>query len=265
MIAQKLIRILMERNYNLSDIILIIEGYFNCSYNKALIDEITLDDRECQNVLDLLDKDYPPAYIAGYIDTRKIKVFVNENALIPRTETIDFINGYIYKNYDFNGKKVLDLCTGSGIIALLLKKKFDKADILASDLSKEALKLASKSAEYNKLDIKFIRSDFLENIDDKFDYIISNPPYIEIDNKQTYAPYEPALALYSGVDGLDSYRDIFKKLDTHLNEKGVAFFEIETTNYDNVIQLVKTMLPRYDTTTYKDVEGKERYIVLKKK
>lgn len=260
----KLIQYLYSKNYDLSDIQLIIEGYFNKSLNRAIIGDEEISDDEYYKVISLLDKDYPPAYLAKYIEVMGLKIFVDENVLIPRTETIDFILDKIKNNYDFNNKKVLDLCTGSGVISLLLKKIYPSILIKASDISLSALSLAKKSASYNHLNIEFIQSDFLNDINESFDYIISNPPYIEIDNKETFSPFEPELALYSGKDGLDSYRSIFLKLDSHLNEGGTAFFEIETSNLNNLLKLKNEMLPSYKDEIYKDMENKERYLILYK-
>lgn len=261
---KEIINYLNNINLELSDIILILEGYFKVPYIKAITEDINVADNKFYYAKDLLEKDYPPAYLAGYVTVRNLKIFVSEDVLIPRSETIDFIYEYIKSNFDFNNKSVLDLCTGSGVISFALKTIYKSSSITGSDISDAALNLAKKSAEYNKLDIQFIKSNFLNDIYKKYDYIISNPPYIEENNKDTYAPFEPRLALYSGEDGLDSYRNIFSNLDSRLNEKGIAFFEIETSNYSSVKELASKMLKGYLIETYKDMENKERYLILKK-
>lgn len=260
--ARTINKLLFEKGYILADILLLFEGYLNSNYNLSLSEDIDFEDERVEKMFYLLDKKYPPCYLSGYVLVRGLKVFVNENTLIPRTETIDFITGYLKENYDFNNKDVLDLCTGSGIISILIKKYFPQCNICGSDISLKALDTAKRSASFNNLDIDFICSDFLNDIDKKFSFIICNPPYIESGNKEVDADYEPELALFSGEDGLDSYRKIFSSLSSHLYDDGIAFFEIETSNYQKVKELAETSLKNYRGDVYFDVEKKERYLIL---
>lgn len=255
---------LQQRGYEISDIDLILQGVFNSSYSESFIKDIDLDSNKVEYVFNMLDKKYPPSYLAGFVNIRGIKIFVNENVLIPRTETIEFMYNEIKNNYDLNNKRVLDLCTGSGVISILLKKLFPNAIIDASDISINALNIAKKSIEYNNLNINLIQSDYFSNINKKYDYIISNPPYIEENSLDVNAPFEPEIALYSGKDGLDSYRNIFASLNEHLTDNGIAFFEIETSNYSNLLKLINSQIPSYKVKTYKDLENKERYLILGK-
>lgn len=255
---------LQQRGYEISDIDLILQGVFNSSYNETFIKDIDLDSNKVEYVFNMLEKKYPPSYLAGFVYIRGVKIFVNENVLIPRTETIEFIYNEIKNNYNLNNKKVLDLCTGSGVISILLKILFPNAIIDASDISFKALNIAKKSIEHNNLDINLIQSDYFSNIKKKYDYIISNPPYIEENSYEVSAPFEPKIALYSGKDGLNSYKNIFSSLNEHLTDDGVAFFEIETSNYPNLLTLINNQIPSYKVKTYKDLEHKERYLILTK-
>ena len=220
--------------------------------------------KEAEHILIQLKKGYPAAYIAGFTMARGVKIYLDESTLIPRNETLQFLE-YLHQNKDFNGKKVLDLCTGSGVIALLLKKWYPEADIYASDISEQALTIAQKSANEAGLTITFLQSDFLKDIDDTFDILISNPPYIEEDSQDVDAPFEPKLALYSGKDGMDSYRSIFQDLHSHLKAGGEAYFELESTNADNTLELYRSIYPKqYKSELWIDGYGRKRYLITKK-
>lgn len=250
-----------EANIPLADIRVVFNGYFNMPFDYIGIhgdDEA----KGADEVLEKLKSGYPSNYLAGYIDILSLHILLNESTLIPRNETADFIYNYLYQ-MDLNGKKILDLCTGSGIIAIAVKKRFPNAIVYASDVSLDALSIAKKSSEINNTDITFMKSDFLKDIHDKFDIIISNPPYIEENSKDVDAPFEPHIALYSGKDGLDSYRSIFKDLPSHLNENGSAYFELESTNSTSTEKLFKEInKDRYHTEIWKDTYDRDRYLII---
>lgn len=250
-----------EANIPLADIRVVFNGYFKMPFDYLGIH----GDEEAKNADEVLEKlkaGYPSNYLAGYIDILSLHILLNESTLIPRNETADFIYNYLYQ-LDLNGKKILDLCTGSGFIAIAIKKKFPNAIVYASDISSDALAIAKKSSEINNTAITFIQSDFLDDIHDKFDIIISNPPYIEEDSKDVDAPFEPHIALFSGKDGLDSYRSIFKSLFSHLNENGKAYFELESTNSKNTEKLFKDInKDKYHTEIWKDSYGRDRYLLI---
>lgn len=263
MTYQEFYNLCFKENIPLADIRIVLEGYFSFDFNRLGIDgnKDNISKDKANEIINKLKSGYPSCYIAGYDIIRENKIFLNENVLIPRTETISFIYGYIKDNYNFSNLNILDLCTGSGFIAIALKSLFESSNITASDISQEALNLAIKSAEYNNKEIKFIKSDFLKNIDEKFDVIISNPPYIEENSKDVDAPYEPSLALYSGKDGCDSYREIFKDLDSHLNDDGISFFELEASNALKVEELLhKIQENEFKTEIIYDMENKPRFL-----
>ena len=117
---------------------------------------------------------------------------------------------------------------------------------------------------HNILQLSYNNIRHLFDIHQKYDFIVSNPPYIEVGSKDVFAPYEPELALFSGVDGLDSYRAIFKELDSHLKEGGQAFFELESTNSKATFNLFRQCYPSYDAEVIQDLYKRDRYLVVKK-
>ncbi len=245
----------------IADIRVVFNGYFHMPFDYIGIhgDE---EARDALKVLSLLKEGYPSNYLAGYIDILSLHILLDESTLIPRNETADFIYNYLYP-LDLNRKRILDLCTGSGFIAMALKKRFPMAEIYASDISSQALSIAEKSSVINDTPIRFIHSDFLKDIEDTFDIIVSNPPYIEEDSKDVSAPFEPALALFSGKDGLDSYRSIFKDLSSHLNPYGSAFFELQSTNSKNTKSLFDSIYKdKYSSEIWKDSYGRDRYLIV---
>lgn len=252
----------------LADIRTIFDSVFHFPFSDLGIngtqDQISAE--KATAILHKLKEGYPAVYLSGFDIIRGNKIYLNENVLIPRTETIEFLYDYVKNNQDWNQKKILDLCTGSGFIAISLKSLFPNADIYASDISEEALSLAEKSAKENKKEIRFIKSDFLNDINDTYDVIVSNPPYIEEDSKDVDAPFEPDLALYSGKDGCDSYRSIFPLLKSHLTNHGLAFFELESTNAEKVMSLLNQLTDdSFNTEILYDMEKKPRYLKAERK
>lgn len=266
MTVKEIYNSLLSNMIPLADVKGIFDGYFKIDFNTIMIHE---NDFCCSKeaydiLLSKLKQGYPVNYLIGYIDILGMRFFLNEDTLIPRIETEDFIYNNLRVNYNLNKRKVLDLCTGSGFIAILIKRYFNDAMVYASDIVDNALSMAKRNCEYNNVDVTFLKSDYLDDINMRFDFIVSNPPYIEEKNKDVNAPFEPHIALFSGEDGLDSYRHIFKLLDSRLNENGLAFFEIESTNADKVIKLFKSINTNYSIETIKDLYNRDRYIKFKK-
>lgn len=256
--AREILFLFSKEKIPLYDIRQVFE-IWNLDFDRVALLDQQIDDDEVFSVLKKLKSGYPAAYIVGHVDLLSVRVFVNEDVLIPRMETEDFLHELLEKR-DFSGKRILDLCTGSGFIALALKKRYPNADVMASDISEKALALAKKSAEFNNLDITFVLSDFLEDVPGKFDCIISNPPYIPEHSAKVLAPFEPKLALFSGKDGMDSYRKIFSKLNNHILHNGEAFFEIESDNAQDILRLASQKLPDFRSEVLLDFDQKNRFI-----
>lgn len=235
--------------------------FFGCDFDRVEIDEREIDEKKARNVLERLVSGYPISYLVGHVDLLSVRVRVDENVLIPRMETEDFLR-QLLKERDLSGKHVLDLCTGSGFIALAVKKAYPDAIVTASDISRKALDLARLSAQDNALDIAFVQSDYLSQIKGRFDLILSNPPYIPLHSPNVRAPYEPELALFSGEDGMDSYRKIFPELEKHLEKDGEAYFEIESDNAERIRDLAKEKLPARRGEILLDFDGKKRFVHL---
>ncbi|WP_313990088.1 peptide chain release factor N(5)-glutamine methyltransferase [Gemella morbillorum] len=240
-------------------------------FNENLALELTEEDE--QKYFQLINKhikdDTPLSHLVGfeYFYDRKFKV--TSDVLSPRMETEELVYkviDYIRKN-NLTNIKILDLCTGSGIIGITLKKELEEFDvkILASDISSRALTVAKENASSLKADISFVESDLFSNIQDKFDIIVSNPPYIAHDDKKTIKEnvlnYDPHLALFAGEEGMYFYRNIIEKSRSYLNEKGIMFFEIGYDQKEKIITLGENN--RFETVVYKDINGRDRIAVLK--
>ena len=218
-----------------------------------------------------IKEDVPLSHLVGfeYFYDRKFKV--TKDVLSPRMETEELIYKVIeyIKANNKNNLKILDLCTGSGIIAITLKKELDQIsiDVVASDISEEAIEVAKENAQYHDTDVRFIQSDIFNNIDDKFDIIVSNPPYIdrkdEVTMKENVLNYDPHLALFAEEEGMYFYRKIIEQAKDYLKENGVMFFEIGYDQKDKIIKLSKKN--GYLAQVYKDINNRDRMAFLVRK
>lgn len=218
-----------------------------------------------------IKEDVPLSHLVGfeYFYDRKFKV--TKDVLSPRMETEELIYKVIeyVKVSNKNNLKILDLCTGSGIIAITLKKELDEIliDVVASDISEEAIEVAKENAQYHDADVRFIQSDIFNNIDDKFDIIVSNPPYInrkdEVTMQDNVLKYDPHLALFAEEEGMYFYRKIIEQAKNYLKENGVMFFEIGYNQKDKIIKLSKKN--GYLAQVYKDINNRDRMAFLVRK
>ena len=211
-----------------------------------------------------INEDTPLSHLVGfdYFYDRKFKV--TKDVLSPRMETEELI--YKVLEYIKKSKKdsfrILDLCTGSGIIAITLKKEIVEkyTEIVASDISEKALSIAIENANNNNANITFIKSDLFDNISGKFDLIISNPPYISYKDKITIKDnvlkYDPHLALFAEEDGIYFYRKIIENAVHYLSKDGVIFFEIGYDQKEKIFELGKNN--NFITTVYKDINNRDR-------
>ena len=218
-----------------------------------------------------IKEDVPLSHLVGfeYFYDRKFKV--TKDVLSPRMETEELIYRVVeyVKSTKKNNLKILDLCTGSGIIAITLKKELSQfsIDVVASDISEEAIKVAKENAQSHDATTKFIQSDIFNNIADKFDIIVSNPPYIdrkdEVTRQDNVLKYDPHLALFAEEEGMYFYRKIIEQANDYLNENGVIFFEIGYDQKDKIIKLAD--LNGYSAEVYKDINGRDRMAFLVRK
>ena len=215
-----------------------------------------------------IEKNVPLSHLVGfeYFYDRKFKV--TKDVLSPRMETEELIYKVIeyIKSINKNNIKILDLCTGSGIIGITLRKElgFKSVEVVASDISEEALKVAKENAIMNEAEVKFIQSDIFENINEKFDIIVSNPPYIAYNDKITMEDnvlnYDPHLALFAEEDGMYFYREIVENAKEYLEEDGVVFFEIGYDQREKILKLANDN--GFKAEVYKDINGRDRMAIL---
>ena len=195
--------------------------------------------------IELLKEDKPVQYVIGNVNFYGLTFKVNENVLIPRFETEELVENTIKlikeKFPDKKDLKIIDLGCGSGAIGLTLKHFFPNADVTLLDISEQALEVAKENASNLGLDVNFVLGDMLEEVNDKFDVIISNPPYIETNEEidKIVLDNEPALALFGGDDGLDLYRKILSNCKKNLNDEFIIAFEIGYLQQDRIIEVIR--------------------------
>lgn len=211
-------------------------------------------------------KHIPLGYIFNETEFFGRKFYVDKNVLIPRLDTEVLIEKIIndIKCLGFL-PSVLDIGTGSGAIAITVKKETD-AKVTAADISPEALSVAKQNAKQNDADIIFVQSDLFEKLSDrKFDIIVSNPPYIEsgviVGLSPEISEHEPILALDGGVDGLDFYRKIIMQAKEYLNKNGRIYFEIGYNQAEAVSKLLEVDFEQIEVL--KDYEGNDRVVLAK--
>lgn len=219
--------------------------------------------------LKALSENRPIQYVIGSVNFYGLKFKVNENVLIPRFETeelVENIKDYLEKK-NITNPKILDLGCGSGVIGLTLKYFFKDADVTLVDISDEALETAKDNAKSLGLDVNFIKSDWFKNIPlDKYDVIVSNPPYIKSDEEieEIVRDNEPQLALYGGLDGLDCYRNILKDINNYLKDDYLIAFEIGYLEGQELKLLVENTIPNSKVIIKKDLSNKDRMLFVEK-
>lgn len=218
-----------------------------------------------------LQNGIPLEHITHQKEFMKLNFFVNENVLIPRQDTEILVEETIKIAKKIKAKKILDMCTGSGIIAISLAKYLDNCEITAVDISNEALKVAKRNANNNDVEnhITFISSDLFTNIqEEKYDIIVSNPPYIKeeiITTLDKQVRMEPFIALNGGRDGLNFYRKIINQSDKYLKSNGYICLEIGYDQKIDIIELIENEDKFINTYSKKDLYDNDRIIVTKLK
>lgn len=238
-------------------------------YLKYLKDNnLYTEERYKQGILEL-NKGKPIQYIIGNVDFYGNIIKVNEKVLIPRFETellVEKTAKYIKKLFSNKQLELIDIGTGSGCIAITLKKIFPSIIIDAIDISKEALEVAKNNADANNVEINFRNESMLNLPNKKYDIIISNPPYIAPNESimDIVKNNEPLIALYAENDGLFYYEQIIKKWQSSLNDKYLICFEIGATQADKIKNIVNLYLDNVTIIVEKDYQQKDRYIFIYK-
>ena len=211
----------------------------------------------------------PLQHITHQQEFMKLMFYVDENVLIPRPDTEILVEEVIKLAKSINAKKILDLCTGSGAIAVSLAKYIEGSQITATDISRKALSIAKLNATNNNVEdkITFVSSDLFQNIsEEKYDIIVSNPPYIKrkvIKTLDEEVKREPIIALDGGNDGLDFYKKIIGNAYQYLKYKGYLCLEIGYDQKDEVIDLINKEEKYIDTYSKKDLFDNDRIVITK--
>lgn len=232
----------------------------------AIQQEITPDEKEfVESIYKQLAAHVPAQYIIGNTEFYGLELKVDERVLIPRPETEELVELILTENAKPN-QSVLDIGTGSGAIALALAKNRPDWLVTASDISPDALNLASENASLQDLKISFKKSDCFEEIAENYDIIVSNPPYIsradESEVGLNVLHSEPHLALFAEEDGLAIYRKIAQEAKNHLREGGKIYLEIGYKQGHSVPALFRKYLPEKRVRILKDQFGQDRMVVV---
>ena len=221
------------------------------------------EEKEYINCVEERLKGVPIAYITHQREFYGRKFYVDENVLVPRPETELIID--VVKSLSISKRiKILDLCTGSGIIPITLSLQIPEAFVIGIDISENALNVAKKNNEVLGTQVTFIQSDMFENVpQERFDIITSNPPYIpteDLKGLDSDVQREPSIALDGGGDGLDFYKIILSQVKDYLNEKGFIVLEIGYNQSEDIKLLAEKN--NFNVKFYKDLQGYNRVALL---
>ncbi|MBL1220712.1 peptide chain release factor N(5)-glutamine methyltransferase [Chryseobacterium sp. L7] len=250
-----------------------IVGLDSFTQRRLAHQELLMDDeKKLVDVVSSLKTGRPYQQILGETEFYGMLFFVDEHILIPRPETEELLEIAIREiqssKFKTQSLKILDIGTGSGVIPLVLKKHFPDAEVSSIDFSEKALQTAKRNAEHHQLNINFIHGDYLNfELTEKYDVIISNPPYIGIEEETEIADsvkeFEPKMALFSPVqDALIFYRKIAEDSKQSLNDNGLLFLEINQKLGPETLELYTEHFS--EAQLIKDLSENDRFIVGKK-
>jgi len=212
----------------------------------------------------------PVAYIIGRKEFYSREFTVTPDVLIPRPDTEVIVEKVISyaKSFGIESPEILDLCTGSGAIAITLKLEIPSSQVTATEISEKALEIARKNAAKLGADVSFVQGDLYAGIDKQFDIIVSNPPYIKSQDIEklevNVSAYEPRMALDGGQDGLDFYRRIISESGKYLKRAGAVFLEIGDDQAGQVASLAEKEKIFAPAMVIKDLAGRNRGVYLKR-
>ena len=233
---------------------------FNKEVDSKLVDSFLSSAKE------YIDNDVPIQHILGYSYFYGRKLIVTNNSFIPRNETEELVENVLlaYDEY-FYPKKVdcIDLGTGSGCIAISLALEESNMNVSATDLSTNALEVAKNNALNNGANVKFLTSNWFDNVEGKYDIIVSNPPYIpNLEVLDNVVLKDPSLALFGGQDGTDFYETILKNASAHLNDYGLIAFEHGFNQAEKIGEYARKFLNDPQIKVIKDMQGKNRITLI---
>ena len=232
--------------------------------NQKLTDK---EEQEYLKYIELLTQGEPIEHITHQKEFMKLNFYVDENVLIPRQDTEVLVEEVMKIAKKIGAKKILDLCTGSGAIAVSLAKYLENIQVTALDISGKALDIAIANAKNNHVQdkITFVESNLFQNLgQEKYDMIVSNPPYIrrkEIETLDKEVRKEPKIALDGGEDGLDFYREIIDRGYEYLKYGGYICLEIGYDQKEEVMQIIKDKKQYTETYCKKDLYDNDRVVV----
>lgn len=224
-----------------------------------------------ESILVRLEHDEPLAYVMGEHYFYGYRFDVNPNVLIPRYETEELVLRVLMEMdeyFESDALTVLDIGTGSGAIACVLKKESPNLTVYASDISEEALIQAKHNAKSLEADVTFYQGDMGQPFVDrgiKADVIVCNPPYIPQDEEiQTSVKnFEPHVALFGGEDGLYFYRKVLNDAQSILKDHSILAFEMGWNQKENLSKEVRKVFPNAQIEGFKDMQGKDRILVVR--
>lgn len=249
---------------------LILATFLNLNYlelNFHLNDLVDKDlEEKFYKAINLVKSGKPIQYALNNVNFYGINYYVDERVLIPRFETEELVYNvkYYLDKYFSSNASVLDLCTGSGCIGLTLKHFNNDLNLTLSDLSLYALEVCEINRQRLNLDVNIIASDLFSNINAKFDCIVSNPPYISIDDEidDIVKANEPNISLFAKDDGLEFYERILANCSNYLNDKYLIAFEIGDKEKTRVLALIEKYLKDVDVITKCDMTGHDRMVFI---
>lgn len=208
----------------------------------------------------------PIQYVIGNVNFYGETFDINENVLIPRFETEELVENTVnyIKKFFTEPVDIIDLGCGSGVIGLTLEKKVSTNSVDLVDISKKALAVTYKNCAKHNSKATLIHSDMFENVEKKYDVIISNPPYIKTieEIEEIVKDNEPHLALYAGEDGLDCYKKILKNIKSHMKERCIIAFEIGYTQAEDIKKIAYENLTNIRIEVKKDMSNKDRMLFI---
>ena len=224
-----------------------------------------IEDKYKESIL-ALEEGKPLQYVLGKVNFYGIEYHINSNVLIPRFETEELVEKtieYINKNWN-QPVDIIDLGCGSGIIGLTLEQKVNTNSVDLVDISKEALEVTKQNKERLHSKANLIENDFLEGNQKQYDVIISNPPYIKINEEieEIVKNNEPHIALYAGDKGLDCYDKILKNIKKNMKERCLIAFEIGFDQKEDIVKLVNHYLQNVKIETKQDLSGRDRMLFI---
>ena len=256
-----------EINVSKRDIEYLIKETFSLTnVDFILKQDESFDDALFVDRLEELKKGKPVEYILGYASFCLLKFKVDENTLIPRSETEDLV----YRTIEFVKKmglrkpRILDIGSGSGCISITLNKMLIDSIVESVDISSKALEVAKENNVLNNTNVEFYLSDCLEKVNGTFDVIISNPPYIDRNSyvQESVLKYEPHTALFADDNGLAIYKRIIEKLLSYINRPSIVAFEISPDLVDRLEMLIKEHLGECEYSFEKDLNGFDRFLFI---